>query len=118
MSFSGLMPVFKNLPVYSRFTHPQSVCMSYFEHCRFSLNLARCFAFGSFKAIVHAFFPSLYITSSSDLLVTMKEDMVKIGCRRHDEEEEEEVIEEKEEVTEEVNSWTNRGIKMDDDIQE
>mgnify|MGYP006195822511 FL=1 len=103
LNTTGLFPIFKNTHVYSKFQHPQSVCMSYLDHCMFSLKLAHCFTVGSMKAVVHAFFPSLYITSSSDLLVTMKEDMVKIGC--HDQEE----IKEEEEVAEEVKSWTNRG---------
>jgi len=98
-----LLPVFKNSHVYSKFQHPQSVCMSYLDHCMFSLKLARYFAVGSMKAVVHAFFPSLYITSSTDLLVTMKEDMSKIGCHQQEE------IKEDEEVAEEVKSWTNRG---------
>lgn len=109
---TGLLPVHKPPIIYSKFQHPQSVCMSYFDHCMFSLKLAHCFAVGSFKAIVHAFFPSMYITSSSDLLITMKEDMSKIGCDQYEEE--------KEEVEEEVKSWTNRGTsvseKHDDDI--
>ena len=113
LNTKGLLPVFKNFTLYSRFQHPQSVCMSYFEHCMFSLKLARYLAVGSFKAVVHAFFPSMYITSSSDLLITMKEDMSKIGCDQYEEEKEE--VEE-----EEVKSWTNRGTsvseKHDDDI--
>lgn len=118
LSNSGLLPVLKPQVIYSYFQHPQAVCMSYFEHCMFSLKLARYFAVGSFKAVVHAFLPSMYITSSSDLLVTVKEDMTKIGC--HQNKEEDEFEGETEEVKEEVKSWTNRGTsvsgKHDDDI--
>jgi hypothetical protein len=114
-SNSGLLPVLKPQVIYSYFQHPQAVCISYFEHCMFSLKLARYFAVGSFKAVVHAFFPSMYITSSSDLLVTVKEDMANIGCHK-----EEEFEGETEEVKEEVKSWTNRGTyvseKDDNDI--
>jgi hypothetical protein len=107
LNTTGLLPVFKNSILYSRFQHPQSVCMSYFDHCMFSLKLARYLAVGSFKAVVHAFFPSLYITSSTDLLVTMKEDMSKIGCHKN----KGEVIDKEEEHTDkkEENSWTTRG---------
>lgn len=108
MSDTGLLPAFNNKSIFSNFKHPQSVCMSYYEHCMFSLKLAGYFALGSFKAAVHAFFPNMYITSSSDLLITMKEEMVKIGCYQHEKEEEE------------VKSWTNRGTyvneKDDNDI--
>jgi hypothetical protein len=107
LNTTGLLPVFKNSHVYSKFQHPQSVCMSYLDHCMFSLKLARYFAVGSMKAVVHAFFPSLYITSSTDLLVTMKEDMSKIGCHKN----KGEVIDKEEEHTDkkEENSWTTRG---------
>ena len=37
--------------------HLKNVCMSYIEHCKFSLQLAQCMLFGAFKAIIHAFFP-------------------------------------------------------------
>ena len=108
MSNTGLLPAFKNKSIYSIFQHPQSVCMSYCQHCMFSLKLAGCFALGSFKAVVHAFFPNLYITSSSDLLITMKEEMTKIGCHQYEE-------------VKEVDSWTNHGTsvhktKHEDDI--
>ena len=107
LNTTGLLPVFKNSHVYSKFQHPQSVCMSYLDHCMFSLKLARYFAVGSMKAVVHAFFPSLYITSSTDLLVTMKEDTSKIGCHKN----KGEVIDKEEEHTDkkEENSWTTRG---------
>lgn len=141
LNTTGLLPVFKNSILYSRFQHPQSVCMSYLDHCMFSLKLARYLAVGSMKAVVHAVFPSLYITSSSDLLVTMKEDMSKIGCHKNEEkviDEEEPHIDKKEEKTwttqgtstmeeehtdkKEEKSWTNRGTSIieenddDDDL--
>ena len=139
LNTTGLLPIFKNSTLYSRFQHPQSVCMSYLGHCMFSLKLARYLAVGSFKAVVHAFFPSLYITSSTDLLVTMKEDMSKIGCHKNKEkdvDEEEEPTDKKDEKTwktqgtstieeesdkKEEKSWTNRGTSIieendDDDL--
>lgn len=100
LNTTGLLPVFKNKYIFSNFKHPQSVCMSYYEHCMFSLKLAGYFALGSFKAVVHAFFPNLYITSSSDLLISMKEDMSKIGCHE-------------DKVEEELKSCTNRGTFVD-----
>jgi len=107
LNTTGLLPIFKNSTLYSRFQHPQSVCMSYLGHCMFSLKLARYLAVGSFKAVVHAFFPSLYITSSTDLLVTMKEDMSKIGCHKN----KEKVVDEEEEPTDkkEEKTWKTQG---------
>ena len=62
------------------FTHPKAVCMSYFQHFWFSMYLARRFAMGSIKAIVHAILPDYYVTSSSDLIEDVKADMSKAGC--------------------------------------
>ena len=61
--------------------HPRSVCLTYFEHFRFSMSLARRFFVASLKAIVHAFIPCYYITSSTDIIQELQEDMKKIGCR-------------------------------------
>jgi hypothetical protein len=36
---------------------------------------------GSVKAIIHAFLPDYFITSSSDLIEDIRHDMSKIGCR-------------------------------------
>jgi len=36
---------------------------------------------GSVKAIIHAFLPDYFITSSSDLIEDIRQDMSKIGCR-------------------------------------
>ena len=80
-SNSGLLPEYTPTKRFSYFQHPQAVCMSYLSHCMFSLKLAKYFAVGSMKAIIHAFFPSLFITSSSDLLITMKGEMDQLGCR-------------------------------------
>ena len=67
--------------IYSYFQHPQSVCMSYFAHCMFSLKLARYFALGSMKALIHAFMPTVFTTSSTDLILAVKAEMEAIGCR-------------------------------------
>ena len=68
--------------MYSYFKHPQAVCMSYYAHCMFSLKLARYFAVGAVKALIHAFLPTVFITSSSDLILKVKADMEAIGCHK------------------------------------
>lgn len=70
--------------MYSYFTHPQNVCMSYFEHCKFSLYLARKFAFGTFAAIVHAFFPGRFLTHSSDMVRELSNVLLRAGCMSSD----------------------------------
>ena len=66
------------------FHHPQSVCLSYNEHFLFSMKLAKQFFIASFKAVVHAFVPCWYITSSSDMIKTVQEEMKTIGCRHEE----------------------------------
>ena len=51
--------------------HPHSVNMTYWQHNKFSMYLAYCLFTGSIKAIIHAFFPFLFITSSSDLNILL-----------------------------------------------
>lgn len=60
--------------------HPRSVCLNYNEHFLFSMNLARQFFIASFKAVVHAFVPCWYITSSSDMVRNVQEEMKEVGC--------------------------------------
>lgn len=67
--------------MYSYFTHPQKVCMSYFEHCCFSLSLAQTFAFGTVAAVVHAFFPNAYLTHSTDMVKDVTETLQNAGCK-------------------------------------
>ena len=50
---------------YSRFIHPNSVCMTYFQHMRFSMSISRDMLIGSYKAMVHSIFPNFYIISKT-----------------------------------------------------
>jgi len=63
------------------FIHPKNVCMTYFQHMKFSLNLSYRFFKGSIFAFIHAIYPDIYITYSSDLINDIQKDMKKIGCR-------------------------------------
>lgn len=49
------------------FKHLKEVKMSYMEHFVFSSNIFLMLFKGSIKALIHAFYPDVYITSSSDL---------------------------------------------------
>ena len=66
--------------IYSYFSHPNSVCMSYCTHFCFSINLSRKLFIGSLKAFMHSIFPNFFITSSSDLLEELQADFKTVGC--------------------------------------
>lgn len=65
---------------YSYFTHPNSVCMSYFKHMKLSLGFSKTYLIGSYKALIHAFFPNVYITSTSDINEQIKKELNESGC--------------------------------------
>tara|TARA_A100001015_G_C14756342_1_gene619634 strand:+ start:151 stop:414 length:264 start_codon:yes stop_codon:yes gene_type:complete len=67
------------------FQHPREVCMDYLEHCLFSLSLAKLLGIGTFKALVHAFFPGFFITSTSELIKEIKEELDNSGCLKVEE---------------------------------
>lgn len=69
---------------YSFFTHPNSVCMSYFEHMKLSLGFASTFFVGSVKAVIHAFFPNTFITSTSDIQKQIGRELSQAGCHREE----------------------------------
>ena len=50
------------------FSHPQSVGMSYVQHMCCSLNLSRKFLAAALAAAIHAFWPDVLQTYSSDTL--------------------------------------------------
>lgn len=62
------------------FKHPKEVCMSYLEHCMLSLKFSYILFVGSIKALTHAIYPDMYVTSTSDLLVDIKKRMEVAGC--------------------------------------
>jgi hypothetical protein len=49
------------------FEHPEENKMTYMQHFFFSTSLGLYFIGCSCKAFIHAFIPSLFITSSSDV---------------------------------------------------
>ena len=63
------------------FTHPTKVCMGYFHHMRFSLYICTKLLKGSVQALVHAFYPDCFVTSSSDLVEELAREMSAIGCK-------------------------------------
>lgn len=68
---------------FSIFTHPNDNCMSYFEHLGLSLSFSRKLLVSSWKAVVHAFIPSLYITSTSQTVLEIQDQLLKNSCREY-----------------------------------
>jgi hypothetical protein len=64
------------------FQHPTKVCLTYFEHLRFSLYVTKTLFVGSIKSLIHSFYPDIFITSTTDLLLELNKEMEKIGCRK------------------------------------
>ena len=63
------------------FTHPQEVCMSYFEHMKLSLYFTLLFSKAAVLALIHAFFPDTFITSTSDTHKKIEKILKESGCR-------------------------------------
>lgn len=63
------------------FQHPQNVCLTYFEHLKFSMELSYIFTKAAACAIIHGIYPDILVTHSSDTINIIKEKMKKIGCR-------------------------------------
>ena len=55
------------------FAHLRDKNISYIEHLKMSLNFSLDFILGSGKAIIHAFIPGLYSTSTSDTIERISE---------------------------------------------
>ncbi len=60
--------------------HLKNVCMPYFKHMNFSLSLSKDLLGSSAKAFVHAFFPDIYTTSTTDTVNKLQEKMSAVGC--------------------------------------
>jgi hypothetical protein len=62
-------------------SHPKSVCLTYFSHFKLSMTLSVKFAIASFKALIHAFIPSLFITSSTNCVTDINELLIANKCK-------------------------------------
>tara|TARA_B100001248_G_scaffold12924_2_gene8513 strand:- start:619 stop:903 length:285 start_codon:yes stop_codon:yes gene_type:complete len=60
--------------------HPKEVCMNYYTHFTFSLKLSIVLLTASGKAFVHAIIPSYYITSTSDTIAYIDNEIKTNGC--------------------------------------
>ena len=64
--------------------HPKEVCMNYYTHFNFSFKLSAVLLTASGKAFVHAIIPSLYITSTSDTIAYIDNEIKTNGCGKSD----------------------------------
>ena len=69
--------------IYSLFEHPNSVCMTYFTHMKFSLKLSYIMCVASYKAFIHAIIPSVFITSSTDTSNEINYLLKNSGCQKY-----------------------------------
>lgn len=60
--------------------HLKSVCMTYFQHMKFSMSLSKDFLSASAKAFIHGVYPGAFITSSTDAVEDIKNKMKIVGC--------------------------------------
>ena len=67
--------------MFSYFEHPNTVCMSYFEHASFSSSIGISLLIGSMQAFVHALFPSMFMKSSSKLSTDLNKKLLEAGCK-------------------------------------
>lgn len=56
--------------------------MSYQEHMWVSLNICYLFGVGSAKALIHAIFPDICVTSASDTVRRAVDLLATTGCRQ------------------------------------
>ena len=68
--------------LYSYFSHPNNICMSYFKHWGQSMYFARRMFFGSIKAIIHAFIPPIYKTNTRKLATEITITIQTNDCNR------------------------------------
>jgi hypothetical protein len=51
--------------------HPEEVGMTYFQHFRFAMTLAKLSFRACFASVVHAFFPFTFVTTTSRITFTL-----------------------------------------------
>ena len=64
------------------FKHPKNVCMTYYKHMKLSLNFSFILLKCSIFALIHAFLPDYFITSTTDYNRQIEELLKNSGCRK------------------------------------
>jgi hypothetical protein len=63
--------------MFFEFKHLKSMNMGYFEHMFISLNYVVILLISSVKALIHAFIPDLFETSTSECIVEINNELTK-----------------------------------------
>jgi len=63
------------------FKHPSQVCMTYYQHLLFALEMSYHLGMGAVKSLVHAFLPDYYISSTTDTLSHVQLRLSQSGCK-------------------------------------
>jgi hypothetical protein len=58
-------------------THLEEMKMGYFEHMLVSLHYALILLLSFFKALIHAFIPDVYVTSTSECIIEINKELTK-----------------------------------------
>ena len=66
------------------FNHPNEVCMTYIQHMKLSLYFTWVFSKAAILALIHAFFPDTFITSTSDTHKKIEKILKESGCRENE----------------------------------
>lgn len=64
------------------FTHPDNVCMTYWVHFKLSIHLSFLFFKGSVGALIHAVYPDILLTCSTDINNQIHSILTENGCRK------------------------------------
>lgn len=67
--------------MYTHFKHPKAVCMTYLTHMCLSLYFSFILWIGSIQAFFHAFYPDVFITSTTDLVYSLNHLLSSSGCK-------------------------------------
>jgi hypothetical protein len=63
--------------MFFEFKHLKTMNMGYFEHMFISLNYVAILLISSVKALIHAFIPDLFETSTSQCIVEINNELIK-----------------------------------------
>ena len=62
--------------------HPKKVCMNYISHFKFSSSISYLLLLGCVKSFIHAIFPEIYKTNTTELIEEINYKLDTSGCRK------------------------------------
>ena len=64
------------------FDHPKKVCMTYWQHFKFSMYISYLLARGSVSAVGHAIYPDKLTKSTSNLMNLINQLLTNNNCKK------------------------------------